>query len=375
MPALFIFLLTLFFSPSLPAPCLGAGIVHDSVPQAFLSDDLDLKSLKHALEKSCHHYETAAAQFFDLCGQRLSGRQLAHGYRHIITLLQDQSNEDIGPFLRANFTACKATPILVTAYYTPILTASLTPSHTYRFPIYGLPDREDLRTLTRAAIDNSRHLQGYEIAYLADPVDLFFLHVQGSGIIEFADGNRSLVSFAGDNGKPYTSIGKILIQEGKLTRQEVSLATIKAYLGTHPEESTHILHQNERYIYFSLREAVSGETLPTGSLGYALTPGRSVAMDSNHYPPGILGIMTGRIPQFNGGADFSWQPFSRLVTHQDSGAAIKGPHRLDLYLGIGKMAGQQAGLMKEKGTFAILIPNLSLRQVHSKIISSQQTQP
>jgi membrane-bound lytic murein transglycosylase A len=210
-------------------------------------------------------------------------------------------------------------------------------------------------------------LAGYEIAYLADPIDLFFLHVQGSGIIELPDGDKRLASFAGDNGKPYTSIGRVLIQEGKLNKEEVNLASIQAYLTAHPEQKQRILHSNQRYIFFRLSDPESADIVPSGSLGLPLTAGRSVAMDSQFYPPGILGVLTGQRPHVMNTGEVSWLPFQRLVTHQDSGAAIKGSHRLDLYMGTGQQAGQAAGLMKEKGSFAILIPNLSLRQVHSKI--------
>ncbi len=139
------------------------------------------------------------------------------------------------------------------------------------------------------------------------------------------------------------------------------MATIHRYLTDHPGQMTRILNLNERFIFFQLSPPQSGDIIPTGSLGYPLTTGRSVAMDAGYYPPGILGILTGRLPHFAKDGKVSWQPFSRLVTHQDSGAAIKGPHRLDLYMGSGQGAGQAAGIMKERGSFAILTPNLSLR--------------
>jgi membrane-bound lytic murein transglycosylase A len=327
----------------------------------LFADDLDYQGLDSALEKSCRYYDNAPERSFEVCGQHLSGRELSRAYSQIISSLDEQPDQDIGLFLANNFTLCPPASLLITGYYTPILSGSLSPTSTYYFPLYTLPGQEELRTLSRAEIDNGTLLKGHAIAYLASPVDLFFLHVQGSGILKLPDGSRRLIAYAGDNGRPYTSIGKILIQEGKLQSEEVSLATISDYLARHPDQRQRILNQNERYIFFRLSDPEAGTTLPSGSLGYPLTPDRSVALDAAHYPPGILGMLTGIRPHLNKSAKISWQPFSRLVTHQDSGAAIKGPQRLDLYIGSGEQAGQVAGLMKEKGSFAILIPNLSLR--------------
>lgn len=374
MPAIFI-LLTLFFTQIVSAPCHAGSRSDLPAPQASplpFTDDLGFKGLTNALETSCSYYENSAAeQIFELCGQRLSGQELSHSYRQLINRLQSQPKTDIGLFLQENFTACRPTPLLITGYYTPILAGSLQPSNSHRFALYAPPPEDHLRTLSRAAISTSNLLQDYVIAYLTDPIDLFFLHVQGSGIIAFEDGSRRLASYAGDNGMPYTSIGKILIQEDKVSREEISLATIRHYLASHTKDRDRILNRNKRYIFFRLSAPKQGEIRPTGSLGYPLTTGRSVAMDSSQYPAGILGYLTGRRPHVSETGEVSWQAFSRLVTHHDSGAAITGRHRLDLYMGNGQQAGQAAGLMKERGDFAILIPNLSLRPVHSKIDTSQ----
>lgn len=363
MPAFISFLLTLLFSQCLAAHAVAENERTPLSPQAsavLFTDDLTYQGLDSALKTSCRYYDNAPERNFEVCGQRLSGRQLSRAYSQIISRL-DKQPQDIGLFLSNNFTLCPPSSLLVTSYYTPILSGSLSPTSTYSFPLYTLPGQAELRTLSRAEIDSGKLLKGHAIAYLASPVDLFFLHVQGSGILKLTDGSRRLISYAGDNGRPYTSIGKILIQEGKLQREEVSLATISDYLVRHPDQRQRILNLNERYIFFRLSDSGSGTTLPSGSLGYPLTPERSVALDATHYPPAILGMLTGIRPHFNKSANVSWQPFSRLVTNQDSGAAIKGPHRLDLYMGSGEQAGQAAGLMKEKGSFAILIPNLSLR--------------
>ncbi|MEN8258153.1 MAG: MltA domain-containing protein [Thermodesulfobacteriota bacterium] len=368
MPSFFLLFLALIFSQTLATNSFAESSLATPIP---LTDDLNYTGLETALEKSRDFFDTAAEQIFNLCGQSLSGLELSRAYSQILNRLADKENKDLDLFFSENFTSCRPTSLLVTGYYTPIFPGSLTPSDRYRFPLYTPPDQEQLRCLSRAEIDTDTPLKGHEIAYLADPLDLFFLHVQGSGIIQLPDGSRRLAAYAANNGRPYTSIGRVLIQEGLLQKEEVSLASIRNYLNGHPEQRDRILHHNERYIFFRLNTPEPGKILPTGSLGCPLTPGRSVAMDASHYPPGILGVLTSSRPVLNKNSKVAWQPFTRLVTHQDSGAAIEGAHRLDLYMGVGRKAGGKAGVMKEKGRFAILIPNLSLRRVRSKIVSSE----
>lgn len=360
-----LFILTLLSSLSLPASCRAQS--SPLPPLLALADDLEYRGLAAALKQSCRYYDKAPDRIYDVCGQRLSGRELSHAYRQLISRLQEQTTAEILPFLAENFSACQPAPLLVTGYYTPVLDGSLIPTASHRFPLHALPDQEDLRRLRRQEITGSNKLKDHEIAYLTDPVDLFFLQVQGSGILKLPDNSRRLAAYAGSNGRPYTSIGKILIQEGKMTKEEVSLATIHRYLSDHPQQRERILNLNERFIFFRLIAPEAAELAPRGSLGSPLTPGRSVAMDGSHYPPGIMGILTSRRPFFDKEGRLSWQPFGRLVTHQDSGAAIKGRHRLDLYLGSGPQNGQAAGLMKEEGNFVMLIPNLSFQHVHSII--------
>lgn len=353
MPVFFLFLCTLLCWPGLAPVALADSSASDVT--AF-ADDLDFQGLDRALAQSCRYYDTVPDRLFSLCGQNFSGRQLRHAYGLLQNRLQTSPPQDIAPWLAANFSLCRPAPLLLTGYYTPILTGSLNRSAAHPFPLYGLPPRDELRTLSRAAIAADNALDDQAIAYVADPVDLFFLHVQGSGILTLPDNSRRLVAYAGSNGRPYTSIGKVLIEAGKLRRDEVSLATIKAYLQRHPEQQQEIFNHNERFIYFRLNDPADPEVLPAGSLGLPLTPGRSVALDNHHYPPGVLGIVTGLLPRASG--EGSRRAFRRLVTHHDSGAAITGPHRLDLYLGSGAEAGEVAGQMNDQGSLMILIPRL-----------------
>ena len=269
--------------------------------------------------------------------------------------------------------------ILVTGYYQPVIEGSLTETAEYRFPIYGRPkdliiaemvtlvpqfraektvERMDGDRLTayfsRHEIDGLGRLRGkgYEIAWAKDPVDLFFLHIQGSGLIRLADGRRLQLGYAASNGRSYKSIGRLLVDGGKLSEEEVSMQRLRRYLAEHPEERDALLAQNERYVFFRLVK--DG---PLGSLEVPLTAGRSIATDARLFPKGALALITSRKPLVDSKGNLAgWQPFSRFVLNQDTGGAIRGPRRVDLYFGAGREAGQAAGFMKSSGTVHFLVP-------------------
>lgn len=223
---------------------------------------------------------------------------------------------------------------LLTGYYVPVVPARRTRDGEFRYPLYALPHAAQ-RGLTRAAIDRGA-LDGtvQAIAWLADPIEAFFIHIQGSALLEVPEGRMS-VGYAGSNGRAYTSIGALLVRDGRMRREDVSMETLKEYLRNHPEEQSAILHANERYIYF--RE-LPGE--PVGSLGVPLTAGRSVAADPAVYPPGSLLFLQ----PVDGSAGIA----PRLVFVQDRGSAITGPDRLDLFVGTGDEAGRIAGPLQQR---------------------------
>jgi membrane-bound lytic murein transglycosylase A len=226
------------------------------------------------------------------------------------------------------------TDVLLTGYYRPIVPARRSRDSEFRVPLYGLPD-PSLRTRTRAEIDRGAlEAKAPVVAWLADPIEAFFIHVQGSAVLELPDG-RMTIGYAGSNGRPYTSIGAQLVRDGRMRREEVTMASLKAYLRDHPSDRDAILHTNERYIYF--RE-VEDEAI--GSLGVPLTDGRSVAADPGVYPPGTLLL----IDSSDAAAGLS----PRLAFVQDQGSAITGPARLDLYVGTGDEAGRIAGPLQQR---------------------------
>ena len=225
------------------------------------------------------------------------------------------------------------TPVLLTGYYRPVVPARRVRDAEFRYPLYAVPPPE-LRQQPRASIENGA-FDGKvpAVAWLADPIEAFFIHIQGSAVLEMPDG-RLAVGFAGSNDRSYTSIGAVLVADGRMRRDDVSMESLKQYLRDHPDERDALLQTNERYIYF---QTIANEAI--GSLGVPLTDGRSVAADPAVYPPGTLLFIRPREPH----ADVP----PRLVFVQDRGSAITGPGRLDLYLGTGAEAGRIAGPLHE----------------------------
>ena len=260
----------------------------------------------------------------------------------------------------------------ITGYYEPELQGALWPDGRFRWPIYRLPDdlvrvdlerfRADLEGLrilgrvdgdsrlvpyyTRAEIDGGVLTgRGLELLWLDDPSDVFFLHIQGSGRIRLIDGTLRRVGFAGSNGLDYTSIGRVMLDEGLIGADQASAQGIQAWLRANPGQAPAVMARNARYIFF--RE-IEGEG-PIGAQGVALTAGRSLAVDSAHLPLGAPVWLDTTWPG-------SERPLRRLVVAQDKGAAIKGAVRGDLFWGSGPAALEQAGRMKQPGRFALLLP-------------------
>jgi membrane-bound lytic murein transglycosylase A len=205
---------------------------------------------------------------------------------------------------------------------------------------------------SRREIDELGYLQGrgYEIAWVKDPIELFFLHIQGSGILQLEDGSRLFIGYAGQNGRPYRSIGRWLIDRDKIPREEMSMQRLRRYLLDYPEERNEIFFYNESYVFFRFsREG------PLGNIEVPLTPGRSIATDARLFPKGALAfILTERPVLDASGQLVGWQSFARFVLNQDTGGAIRGLQRADLYFGTGAEAGAGAGYMNRPGRLYFL---------------------
>ena len=210
----------------------------------------------------------------------------------------------------------------------------------------------------RKEIENEGRLEGKTgvIAWLKDRIDLFFLQIQGSGKIHLDTGGTIDVHYQATNGQPYRSIGKLLVDEGKIPREKISMQKIRDYLNHHPEEIETVLNYNPSYVFFKIEQ--NG---PLGCLGVRLTPGRSIALDSRLYPAGGLALIETQKPLINGdGTILKWKSFSRFVLNQDTGGAITGPGRADIFWGNGTNAEITAGHMQEFGSlyFLILKPDI-----------------
>ena len=194
--------------------------------------------------------------------------------------------------------------------------------------------------------------RGLEIAWCASLADVFFMQVQGSGVLIFPDGTSVHANYAGANGREYRSIGRLLIEQGKAGREEMSLAFLRTYLKSHPDEAIPIMDYNESYVFFAV-----DETGPYGSLGVPVTPGRSIATDGAFFPQGALAFIETETPAYTGHLGLAgWTPYSRFVLNQDKGGAIKGPGRVDIYFGTGEPAQIKAGYMRREGRLYFLSP-------------------
>ena len=267
----------------------------------------------------------------------------------------------------------KRKSILLTGYYEPLFDGSLRKEAPFVHPLYRVPEtlviRKDSATGTdrigrvapdgaflpfwsRKEIELDKQISGNELVYLRDPFDAYLLHVQGSGRIRLTDGTTRAVHFAGSNGLTYSSLGRLFVEENIMQVSDVSIPSIRNYFTEHPEQMERMLHNNPRYIFFKW----GGDDGPRGSLGTILTPGRSVAIDHSVFPSGVIGYLVSRRPQLNpDGSIAQWQQFSRFVLPQDSGSAIKGAGRVDLFWGAGHYAETAAHHMKENGQFYFLI--------------------
>lgn len=262
---------------------------------------------------------------------------------------------------------------LVTGYYIPNINGSRQRSDRYRYPLYAVPDDlliVDLRSVypdlanyrlrgrlvgrkvlpyySRAELEeNPPALAGKELFWIDDPVELFFMHIQGSGRVLLNDGSAVMVHFAEQNGYPFRSIGKLLLDRGEMTREQMSMQNIKAWAQQHPKETAALLNENPSYVFFETLPG-SPSTAP-GALGIPLIAERSIAVDPRTIPLGAPVFLSTTRPS-------SKEPLQRLVVAHDTGGAIRGAVRADFFWGQGEAAGALAGRMKQKGKMWVLLP-------------------
>jgi len=265
----------------------------------------------------------------------------------------------------------------VTGYFEPELSASREKTADFAFPLLGKP--AGLETVTdsnrpddwpdhlshgrrvngkltempdRGAImDGALDAEGLELVWLADPVDAFYIHVQGSARLRLADGSVMRVGYAGKTGHPYTGIARLLVKRGEGTPEDFTMAGTRAWLERHPDKRDALFKENRSYIFFREVTEVRPEHGPVGGAGLALTAGRSLAVDPAHIPYGMPVFVGARFED-----PVTRQPLQRLMMADDTGSAIKGPARGDIFVGSGEAAGAIAGEIRHKATFTLLLP-------------------
>ncbi|EPX82661.1 murein transglycosylase A [Salipiger mucosus] len=239
---------------------------------------------------------------------------------------------------------------LFTGYFEPELNGSLYPSPRYRYPVHRMPpEAQDTRPwLSRREILTTNVLEGrdLEIAWVDDPVELFFLQIQGSGRIRLPDGTSIRVGYGGANGHPYRSVGQELVRRGTFDLHEVSAGTIRSWVRGNPDDGTELLYHNPSYVFFREVSQVPAHKGPLGAMNRSVTPLRSVAVDPEYVPLGAPVWLE------KDGAE----PMRRLMVAQDTGSAIKGAQRADIFFGTGDEAGRLAGQLKDPGRMVVLLP-------------------
>ncbi len=241
-------------------------------------------------------------------------------------------------------------PMLFTGYFEPELPGSRVRGDAYQHPIYAVPD--DLVPgkpyFTRREIEEDQPLadKGLELAWLTDPVDLFFLQVQGSGRISLPDGTMMRVGYGGKNGRNYSSVGMALVDRGEFEPHQVSAAVIRNWVRKNRAEGRALLWENESYVFFREVSEVPAELGPLGAMNRSITPHRSIAVD-----PAFVTLGSPVWIEKEGA-----EPINRLMVAQDTGSAIKGAQRADIFFGTGDDAGRAAGRIKDGGRMVVLMP-------------------
>jgi len=300
-------------------------------------------------------------------------------------------NEAIRSFIESNFTPFQVTNNgeqkgLFTGYYEASLRGSRIQSDLYKTPLYLRPNelimvhlgrfRDSLKGQRIAGVvkngelfpfsdrkkidDGALEERDLEIVWVDSAVDAFFLHIQGSGRVELEEGGALRVGYAAQNGHPYFAIGKALIEDGEVPREKMSMQAIRDWLDNNPDKADELMQKNASYIFF--RELKT--TGPIGAQGVVLTPERSLAVDRKWMPLGVPIWLETEV--LDGPNDTTPKTFNRLLMAQDTGGAIRGPVRGDVFWGNGERAYERAGAMKSEGNYWILLPNAVAKRHLSK---------
>ena len=318
----------------------------DTFPIAEYSDDL-LKSLALQLKLLSRKKNFVK----NVSGQEISKNDIETTIKHLISS-QNEHDSNIEDSLIAYqlYGEDGRGNVHYTGYFTPVLEVRAKQDSIFNYPLYRFPSKWSGPLPSRKEIDSEGALQDkdLEIAFAKSKLDVYFMHVQGSGIVEFEDGKTMLLAHAGSNNRAYKSIGKYMIEQGLTTKEKVSLKSIQNYFKEHPDQLDGILNINASYIFF-----VPQKSQPYGAGNIPLTPYHSIAVDKDVIPLGSC--LLGSVPILDENRNFSHHEY-RILIAQDVGGAINGPGHIDLYTGIGRSAKNAASNLHHYGRLWLLLP-------------------
>lgn len=357
----------------------------DSASAPILVDRGDLTHLKKAIRLQLEYFQNPKKHDYTPSHPDFTRARQIKTYRMLLDHLNlpNATSHSLAQFIKKHYDVYQLSgdgygKVLATGYYVPLLKGSRQPSKTTPYPLYRPPkmERIDLKqyrsTLpnaslravwhnqqlipmhTRHDIDFNHALAGQklEILYLANYMDQFFLHIQGSGLVELENGKRVAVGYLDQNGRSYHPIGKNLLRDKKIRKENMSMQAIKTYFVEHPQDIAHYASLNESYVFF--RE-LPADRFPLGSLDIPLTPWRSIASDHAAIPSGALTFVHTEVPVADTHGHTHQQRVATFMLNQDTGGAIKGTDRIDMYFGNGPHAEYSAGHMAQSAkVYAIL---------------------
>jgi len=326
----------------------------------------DLEGLKRAIRNSLNYLsKPSSAQYFPYGD--IHRDQAIKTLQSFLSLADSMARSDeINGLIRSTFDVYESVgcddkgTVLFTGYYTPIFDGSLTRTPRFRYPLYKAPDNlvkgPDGQTLgrraangevtpypVRAVIEDSGMLKGQELVWLDDPFKAYIAHVQGSAKVRLGAGKLITVGYAANNGHEYQSIAKMLIDDGRIPSDRMSLGAMIEYFEQHPDEVDKYVRKNPRYVFFQM-----GEGAPRGSLNEPVMPWRTIATDKTIFPRGCLAYLVTTLPQMSRDAIVK-QPYGGFALDQDTGGAIRAAGRCDIYMGEGDQPGRLAGQTYQEG--------------------------
>lgn len=330
----------------------------------------DRKALLQAIDRSLRYLNTQSAakayRDYPVSGvTRARVRRSLKRFREL--LVSSESPAELQAAVEREFALYQAAgqddkgTVHFTGYFEPVYAASQVPTEEFRYPLYRLPtdfEQWSKPHPTRAELvgkdgllGKESPIAGNELVWLRDRFKAFLVHVQGSATLRLRDGSTMTVGYAGKTDYPYTSIGGELVEDGKLPREGLTLQTLIDYFRDHPSELDQYLPRNQSFVFF--REIHKAH--PIGSLNLPVTAERSIATDKSLMPPGALALIRTQIPDFDQAGELETLRVSRYVLDQDTGSAIEGAGRVDIFMGTGSQAGDRAGVIDWNGKLYYLL--------------------